>query len=168
MMSGNRPSVHNTLMGCADLWARRSTCSRLHVGAVFARGQRILGTGYNGAPAGLPHCDHPCTCDELMKKTSIISRAPSVHLAGCRSQEPCLTSEHAERNGIAWAARNGIALEGSHLYVTHMPCYSCSMSIVNAGVVRVIYRETYRDHSGVDLLLKAGVGVVQLTTSTPF
>src|SRR5690349_372695 len=127
MTSGDRPSTEDVLMESAFLWSARSTCSRLHVGAVFAKDGRILATGYNGAPTGIPHCEHPCTCAELMRHSVIVSKDASVHLAGCRSQEPCLTAEHAERNAIAWAARHGIALEGSRLFVTHMPCLACSM-----------------------------------------
>src|SRR3546814_15994116 len=58
-----KPSRDNTLMGVAELWAEHSTCSRLAVGAVISREGRTLSSGYNGAPAGLPHCDHrECTC----------------------------------------------------------------------------------------------------------
>jgi dCMP deaminase len=92
-------------------------------------------------------------------KTPVTGVSQGVHLEGCRSQEPCTTAEHAERNAIAWAARHGIKLEDSRLFVTHMPCLPCSMSIINAGVERVYYFHPYRDDSGVKLLTRAGVGV---------
>ena len=63
-MPDDRPDRDDTLMGVAYLFAKRSTCSRLHVGAVFSKAGRILVTGYNGAPSGLPHCDHFCDCAE--------------------------------------------------------------------------------------------------------
>ena len=131
-----RPSREDTMMQVAEIFAQRSTCDRLHVGAVMVREGRILVTGYNGAPAGLPHC---------------------VHSAG--DGEGCTTAEHAERNAIAFAARLGIRLEGATLYVTHMPCLSCAMSIVNAGVDEVFYRDPYRLLDGIRLLEKADVGV---------
>jgi len=53
-----RPSVDDVLMHCAYAWAARGTCTRLQVGALFARDGRILATGYNGAPSGMPHCEH--------------------------------------------------------------------------------------------------------------
>ena len=148
-----RPATETVLMGCAWLWSERSTCTRLQVGAVFARDGRILATGYNGAPAGLPHCNHACTCGFPGNPNM------SSHLDFCPSQQACFISEHAERNAVAFAARHGIALEGSHMYVTHMPCAPCAMSIINAGIERVIYQQPYRDESGVKLLLRAGLGV---------
>lgn len=149
-------------MTVAAVFAQRSTCSRLQVGAVFSRNGRILVTGYNGAPTGLPHCNHPCTCDMIMAKNRmIVSKSSAVHLAGCLSQAPCTTAEHAERNAIAWAARNGIALLGCEVHVTHMPCLPCAMSMINAGVVAVHYREDYRIRDGIDLLRSAGVMISQ-------
>lgn len=143
-----RPRRSTTMMKSAWLWSERSTCSRLHVGVVFSKDGRILVTGYNGAPSGLPHCNHSCNC----------LNAPN-HDLDCRSLQFCNTAEHAERNAIAWAARNGVALEGCHVYVTHMPCKACAMALVNCGAVRVYYQETYRDTSGVTLLRQAGVEV---------
>ncbi|MCA1800000.1 MAG: hypothetical protein LC650_01735 [Actinobacteria bacterium] len=127
----------------------RSTCPRLHVGAVFSRDGRILVTGYNGAPKGLPHCEHECNCRFYQ----------GVHDEGCRFEQPCLTAEHAERNAIAWAARNGVKLEGCEVHVTHMPCLACAMSLINAGVERVTYRNPYRILDGVNLLRQAGIEV---------
>lgn len=135
-----RPSRDSVLMQSAWVWSQRSTCSRLQVGAVFARDGRILVTGYNGAPTRLRHC---------------------IHL----DDSPCTTAEHAERNGIAYAARHGITLQGSTLYVTHMPCSACAMSIINAGVTRVLYQEPYRDRSGVKLMMKASLVVERYTPS---
>lgn len=72
----------------------------------------------------------------------------------------CTVAEHAERNGIAWAARKGVKLEGSELHVTHAPCLPCSMSVVNAGIVRVTYDIPYRLPDGLKLLASAGLEVV--------
>lgn len=57
-MVDHRPSVDDVLMHCAYAWAARGTCTRLRVGALFARDGRILSTGYNGAPSGMKHCEH--------------------------------------------------------------------------------------------------------------
>lgn len=130
-----RPSRDELLTETAFLWAKRGTCSRLQVGCVISRGGRILAQGYNGAPAGLPHCIH-------------------TELDG-----PCTEAEHAEKNAIAWAARNGVRLEGAEMHVTNMPCKSCAMSIINAGIVRVMYTLPYRLTAGVELLQSAGVEV---------
>ena len=141
------------LMRTADLWAEKGTCSRAQVGAVFAREGRILVQGYNGAPAGLPHCDHSCDC----------ARPPAWDLPGfthqlsCNSQKPCDRAVHAEQNGIAWAAREGVGLNECHLYSTHEPCINCARLIINAGVEVVTFRHPYRLHDGLALLEEAGI-----------
>ena len=149
-----RPDRDEVLMTVAAVFATRSTCSRLHVGAVFSRDGRILVTGYNGAPAGLPHCDHSCNCLEAMK-------GHAGHNPACASELPCTQAEHAERNAIAWAARHGVKLEGSEVHVTHMPCLPCAMAMINAGVVAVHFRESYRLRDGIELLRSAGVQLSQ-------
>lgn len=156
----SRPARAQTLMSSAYLWARRSTCSRLNVGCVIEREGRILVQGYNGAPAGLPHCNHECNC------TSLLSRGgeryvmpPGEHAPMCASQIPCKRAVHAEQNAISFAARWGVGLEGATAWVTHQPCLSCAMSIINAGIVAVNYQERYRIREGTDLLTEAGVTV---------
>lgn len=153
-----RPSRTVTLMKTAFLWAERSTCSRLHVGAVFARNGRILVQGYNGAPSGLPHCNHDCTCGLYERNRT----TQSTHHPSCQSLKPCDNAVHAEQGAIAWAARSGVSLEGSDLYCTHQPCLPCAQSIINAGVKTVRYVEEYRLKDGIRLLTSAGVQVLPM------
>lgn len=140
------------LMRTADLWAEKGTCSRLQVGAVFAREGRILVQGYNGAPAGLPHCNHSCDCGR-----------PHDHWSDCRSSMPCERAVHAEQNGIAWAAREGVGLKDAELYSTHEPCINCARSIINAGIRDVTFRHPYRLHDGLELMREAGIHIYQFT-----
>lgn len=126
------------LMNVADAVSLRGTCSRLQVGAVVSRDGRIITTGYNGAPAGLPHCRH----------------WPS-------DTNGCEVAEHAERNAIAFAARYGLALEGGEMHVTHAPCLNCARMVINAGIVKLSYRVPYRLDDGVELLTQGGVEVVE-------
>lgn len=130
-----RPSIDDVMMQTAEVWAQRSTCSRLAVGAVLARGGRVLATAYNGAPAGQDHCVHA-------------------------NDDPCTLSVHAEANALLWAARHGVSTEGTTLYCTHAPCLGCSGLIVNAGVQTVIYRTDYRSQAGLNRLRGAGVHVL--------
>jgi dCMP deaminase len=125
-------------MDHARLVALRSTCSRLHVGAVAAKEGRLLVSGYNGAPAGVPHCDHET------------------------SPGPCKRSVHAEANVIAYAARWGIWLEGAELFTTHSPCLSCCQLLVNTGISRVVFEVLFREAEGLDLLIEAGIMVEQV------
>lgn len=136
-----RISRDQMMMDIARTVARRGTCSRLQVGAVVSRDGRVLTMGYNGAPAGLEHCNH------MMNET-----------------EGCTRAVHAEANAAVWAARNGVRVEGADLYVTHMPCLACASLIVNAGIRRVFYEKPYRITLGVDLLREAGVLVYCLTS----
>lgn len=136
-----RPSRHQTIMEVADAFSRRGTCLRAQVGAAIARDGRVLVTGYNGPPAGLEHCDTLCAVR---------------HKAGC------LVAVHAESNAIAYAARYGISVTGSHLYTTHLPCLNCSQLIINAGLASVTYVTDYRIQDGKMLLLIAGVDIMSL------
>ena len=86
----------------------------------------------------------------------IVSHTPNGNPGSSRG---CEQAEHAERNAIAWAARHGLALEGTEVHVTHMPCLSCARTMINAGVTRVMYKEEYRLRDGIILLANAGVEV---------
>jgi dCMP deaminase len=134
-----------TLLTVAGVMATRSTCSRAHVGAIFARDGRILASGYNGSPRGMAHCLHPPGETTDTRGTD----APT-----------CTWSVHAEANAIAFAARHGVALDGSALYVTHTPCVTCAQLIINVGVIQVIASHMYRVRAGINLLMDAGVIVL--------
>lgn len=137
MADSPRNTREGMLIGMALLTASRSTCSRLGVGAVISREGRIISTGYNGAPAGFPHC------------------TDDSHFQGVT----CRVAVHAEANAIVFAARYGVSTLGAEMHVTHMPCASCARLIINAGIRRVVYRHEYRDPEGVVLLKLGGVEV---------
>lgn len=142
-MTNDRPSRDTTLMDTAHVWARRSTCDRAHVGAVISRDGRTLSTGYNGAPAGMPHCVHH-QWTEL----------DPVPVSG-----GCTVAVHAEANAIAWAARHGVKLDGAEMHTTRATCPGCAKLVVQAGIVRVVFYEAHRDMTGVHLLDRAGIDV---------
>lgn len=156
-MARVRPTRDTTLMHTAEVFALRSSCSRLQVGAVFSINGRILVTGYNGTPSGMLHCDHTCDCPGGDPGDESFTRA---HLDTCRQIRPCLRAVHAEANAISFAARMGVSLLGSELHVTASPCVSCAMLIINAGVLRVVFGERFRDPAGIDLLIAGAVQVV--------
>lgn len=138
------------LMDCARVWSQRSTCDRAHVGAVFSRDGRILVTGYNGAPAGMPHCSHPWH----------LSYARIIPEKVWDDPSPCLIAVHAEANGVAWAAREGVRLFGAEVHTTVSPCHGCAKLLINAGLVRVTYAQAYgRGMEGVELLRAGGIEV---------
>uniref|UniRef100_A0A7C3VBI1 Cytidine deaminase n=1 Tax=Archaeoglobus fulgidus TaxID=2234 RepID=A0A7C3VBI1_ARCFL len=142
-----RPTLDEYFMEIASVVAKRSTCLRQHVGAVIVKDKRILATGYNGAPSGLPHCDEVgCLRDKMA--------VPSGE-----RQELC-RGAHAEQNAIIQAAKFGISVDGAILYSTHCPCITCAKIIINAGIRRVVYGRDYADRRGLELLREAGVEVV--------
>lgn len=146
-----RPSRSRNLMDHALLASQRATCERLQVGALVHREGRILATGYNGAPAGVPHCDHSCDCGYLDRLQDI------GHAESCRHLQPCTVAQHAERNLIDFCARHGIKLLGAEMYTTDTPCLTCAGSIVNAGILSVVAFQPYRVMDGWKLLEGAGV-----------
>ncbi len=128
----DRPSWDEYFMTITRQVAERSTCSRAKVGAIMVRDRSILATGYNGAPAGMPHClDVGCLVYE--------SRTPDGNL-----EQNCFRTIHAEVNAIAQAARNGTRIEGADIYVTHTPCIHCFKTLVNCGIKRVFYEKPYK------------------------
>lgn len=151
-----RPPTDWVLMNSAMLWAQKSTCSRAQVGAVISRHGRTLSSGYNGAPAGMPHCDHGCNCSGPL--TPILN---SDHEPGCHSQQPCRNVVHAEVNAINFAARYGVGIDGAEIHTTRVPCMTCAGSIINSGISRVVWYEEHRDMDGLVRLGEAGLEVIR-------
>jgi dCMP deaminase len=132
----DRPSWDDYFMQITFQVAKRSTCPRAAVGAVIVRDKRILTTGYNGAPTGLPHCTD----------------------AGCLMvNSHCVRTLHAEQNAIIQGALHGVDVSGSTVYVTHQPCLVCAKMIINAGIQRVVYAGQYPDKIACDFMDEAGV-----------
>ena len=144
-----RPAWPEYFMAITKMVAKRSTCLRRHVGAILVKEKRILATGYNGAPAGLKHCDE-VGC--LRQDTSIPSG---------QRHELC-RGLHAEQNAIIQAAYHGIPIVGSTLYCTNKPCVICSKMIINAGVKEVLYEEGYDDPLADQMLTEAGIETKRL------
>ena len=140
----DRPSIDEYFMEIASVVAKRSTCLRNHVGALFVKNKRILSTGYNGAPAGLDHCDVVGCARENV--------ASGTHHELCRAV-------HAEQNAIIQAALHGISIEGATLYCTHQPCILCAKMMINARVIKVVYQQSYPDGTALDFLEQAGIDV---------
>ena len=115
--------------------AERSTCQRAKVGAVIVRDKNILATGYNGAPAGMPHCiDVGCLIYE--------SKTPNGEI-----EENCFRTIHAEINAIAQAAKNGSSIKDASIYITHTPCIHCLKVLVNTGIKNIYYEVPYKLHT---------------------
>jgi len=123
-MSDKRVDWHEYFMSIAEQVATRSTCSRKNVGAVIVREKTILSTGYNGSLRGAPHCDE---------------------VGHDMENGHCVRTVHAEANAVAQAAKNGVNISNSEIYVTASPCLSCFKLIGNSGITKIYYKEFYRD-----------------------
>lgn len=135
---GNRISRDELHQGILELMEKRGTCGRLKVAALIVMDNRVIATGYNGTPSGLPHCGEYWGCD------------PS---------KPCTAAIHAEANAIYFCAKHGISTLDSTIITSASPCIKCAEAIIQAGISCVIYRDEFRDTSGIELLIKAGIKV---------
>jgi dCMP deaminase len=146
----NRIDLDEAYMQMAEVWAKRSKANRLQVGALIVKDRQIISDGYNGMPAGSP--DDVC---EYMEPAD-----PNRWTGGLTTKREVL---HAESNALMKIAENGgVGAQGATLYTTWSPCFECSKLIRQAKVKRVVYREAYRDTSGIDFLRSSGVQVDQL------
>ncbi len=153
-MTDGRPSWDEYFMRIAHEVAKRSTCLRRHVGAVVVLQKRILATGYNGAPSGLPHCaEVGCLRTELK-----VPRGERHEL--CRGL-------HAEMNALLQGARHGVRMDGGTIYSTFVPCSLCAKMIINTGIRRVVAAAPYPDTFARGMLQQAGVCLEEMPSQRP-
>jgi dCMP deaminase len=139
-----RPSWDEYFMRIAHEVATRSTCPRLGVGAVIVRDKRILTTGYNGSPSGMPHCDDVGCLIRIVD-----------------GRASCQRTLHAEQNAIIQAAYHGVSVTGATVYCTHQPCLLCVKMIMNSGIEEVRYAGGYPDRLAVELAAEGGLRMVK-------
>jgi dCMP deaminase len=123
----------------ATEWGLLSYCKRRQVGAIIVKDRMIISDGYNGTPSGFENC---CEDELGLTRWDVL---------------------HAEANAILKVARSTQSCEGATLYITLSPCKECSKLIYQSGIKRVVYHQGYRDDSGIQFLIKAGVEVEQIT-----
>lgn len=143
-----RPSWDEYFMSIAEMVATRSTCLRRRVGAVLVKDRRLLATGYNGAPAGVRHCEET----GCLRQNSSVPSGQRHEL--CRGL-------HAEQNAIIQAAYHGISIAGATLYCTNQPCIICTKMLVNAGIAAVFFLDAYDDPLALQILEEARVRLVR-------
>ena len=122
----------------ATEWAKLSHCQRKQVGAIVVKDRMIISDGFNGTPTGF---ENPCEDEEGYTKWYVL---------------------HAEANAITKVASSAQSCKGATLYLTLSPCKECSKLVHQAGVKRLVYINGYKDDSGLQFLMKAGVEVVQI------
>lgn len=125
-------------MRMAFIWAENSYCKRRKVGALLVKDKMIISDGYNGTPSGF---ENVCEDENNITKPYVL---------------------HAEANAITKVARSNNSSDGATLYVTSSPCIECAKLIIQAGISRVVYSDAYRLSDGIDLLDRAGIGLVSV------
>ena len=123
----------------AKIWAENSYCVRRKVGALVVKDKMIISDGYNGTPSGFENI--------------------------CEDEATGLTKPyvlHAEANAITKLAKSSNSGNGATLYITAMPCLECSKLIIQAGIKRVVYCDSYHSDEGIKLLERIGIEVVQV------
>lgn len=136
----NQVELDSVYMQTAALHAKLSKAKRAQVGAVLVTNLGVTLTGFNGTPSGTNNeCEYEIN-GELITKSEVI---------------------HAELNCILKAAKEGVSCIDSTVYVTLSPCLACAAMLKQAGIRRLLYRDEYRDKSGIHYLYNNGVQVQQ-------
>lgn len=143
-----RASWDEYFMEIAEIVKTRSTCLRRQVGAVIVKDNRIITTGYNGAPSGLKHCTEIGGCERQR-----------LNIPSGQRHELC-RALHAEQNAIIQAAKIGVSTEGSTIYITLQPCVICAKMLVNAGITRIVHKGEYPDALSRSILEEARIEIV--------
>lgn len=125
-------------MRMAFIWAENSYCKRRKVGALLVKDKMIISDGYNGTPSGF---ENVCEDEHDITKPYVL---------------------HAEANAITKVARSNNSSEDATLYVTSSPCIECAKLIIQAGIKRVVYADSYRLSDGIDLLEQVDIELVEV------
>lgn len=125
-------------MECAEAFAKCSVSTRLSVGSVIVKNNRIISCGYNALPEFL---NGPLE-DEFGKTLP--------------------ETRHAEKSALMGLTKSNESAVGSVLFCTHACCKFCSIDIIDSGITKVYYRNEYRSTEGLDYLRANNVEVIKI------
>lgn len=137
-MDSKQLKFDRSYLRMAQVWAENSYCNRRKVGALIVKDKMIISDGYNGTPSGF---ENVCEDEDGHTKPYVL---------------------HAEANAITKVAKSNNSSNGATLYVTAAPCMECAELIIQSGIRRVVYVESYRLSDGIELLERAGIEVIQI------
>ena len=137
-MDSKQLKFDRSYLRMAQVWAENSYCNRRKVGALIVKDRMIISDGYNGTPSGF---ENVCEDEDGHTKPYVL---------------------HAEANAITKVAKSNNSSNGATLYVTAAPCMECAKLIIQSGIRRVVYVESYRLSDGIELLERAGIEVIQI------
>ena len=136
-------------MDVAERFAQLSSATRLQVGAIVVKDDRIISIGYNGMPTGWDNC-----CEDVVRQDEV----------GFQVTKTKAEVLHAETNAIAKLAKSGESGLGATMFVTHAPCIDCAKLVYQSGIATVYYKNKYRSTQGLEFLDKSGVEVIHHRT----
>ena len=124
----------------AEAFSKTSVAERLKVGCVIVRDGQPISLGINGTPSGW----YTNNCEDENGETSWFTK-------------------HAEVQALNKLRKSTESSVGADMYITHSPCKMCCLDIIDAGIKRIVFKESYRDTSGIEILKQHGIIVEQLT-----
>ena len=135
-------------MDVAERFSQLSSATRLQVGAIVVKDDRIISIGYNGMPSGWDNvCEYEVMGDLGSHKKELKTKPEVLH---------------AESNAIAKLARSPESGEGASIFITHSPCIDCAKLIYQSGIATVYYKNDYRSTQGIEFLNKSDIEVVKV------
>ena len=137
-MSQNKYDI--AYLEMAEAFSKTSVAERLKVGCVIVRDGQPISLGINGTPSGW----YTNNCEDENGKTSWFTK-------------------HAEVQALNKLRKSTESSVGADMYITHSPCKMCCLDIIDAGIKRIVFKESYRDTSGIEILKQHGIVVEQLT-----
>lgn len=144
----SRPSKDEYYIAIAQIASIRSTCLSRKVGCVIVKDDNPISFGFNGPARKMEHCEAVGGC----KRRAMPNYKSGAYLEIC-------PASHAEQNAVAFAARHGIALEGSTAYVNTFPCKDCMNSLINAGIKRIVYDADYNANLSAEIAKTVGIEI---------
>ena len=126
-----RPSWDEYFMEITKLTSQRSNCIKRKVGCIIVKDTRILSLGYNGTPKGLLNCFEG-GCDRCNKGDS------------CGTNLDICVCLHAEENALLFANKSDLV--DSTIYVTLFPCVGCTKKIIQCGIKRLVFLQSYNEN----------------------
>lgn len=145
----------------ARIWSENSYAIRRKVGCLIVKDRMIISDGYNGTPSGFENDCEDVICQKF--NDSYYPGGPECFNCEFVKLKTKPYVLHAEANAISKLAKSLNNSEGATLYVTDEPCLECSKMIIQAGIKRVVFWRDYHSHDGVQLLLRAGIKIDQIS-----
>lgn len=145
--------------------AKLSYAKRKRVGCIIVKDNQVISTGYNGTPHGFKN-----DCEEIQtREVENDNHKKVLEEKGYNCQDGCCSKEvtkrvvlHAESNALAKVSKSTLSSDGADMYITMSPCFDCAKLIIQSGIKKVFYSESYRDTSGIDILEEAGIEVKEV------